>query len=132
MTAGGPTRRSFLGGSLAVGAAVAGSGALGGVLGAAASARASTTAPDEPQPIPATGTFLVTLGTAAGPAVRSPRRGIASAVVVDGHLYLVDCGLGLVRQAVEALLPMSELRAVLLTHQHSDHTVELPGLLLFN
>jgi ribonuclease BN (tRNA processing enzyme) len=124
MTAGGPTRRTFLRGALGAGAAVAGAGALGAGPAAAAGAPA--------EPLPAAGTFLVTLGTAAGPAVRSPRRGIASAVVVDGHVYLVDCGLGVVRQAVDAQLPMSELRAVLLTHLHSDHVVELPGLLLFN
>ncbi|MGY1823038.1 MBL fold metallo-hydrolase [Geodermatophilus sp. SYSU D00079] len=131
MTAEGPTRRSFLGRSLAVGASLAGGSALGGVLGRA-SARAGTAADRTPQPVPTAGTSLVTLGTAAGPAVRSPRRGIASAVVVDGHLYLVDCGLGVVRQAVEAMLPMAELRAVLLTHLHSDHVAELPGLLLYN
>ncbi|MGY1625262.1 MBL fold metallo-hydrolase [Geodermatophilus sp. SYSU D00965] len=127
MTAEGPTRRAFLHRSFLTGASVVGGSALGGVLGAA-----PATADAARQPLPATGTALVTLGTAAGPAVRSPRRGIASAVVVDGHVYLVDCGLGVVRQAVEAQLPLSELRAVLLTHLHSDHVVELPGVLLFN
>jgi ribonuclease BN (tRNA processing enzyme) len=75
---------------------------------------------------------VVTLGTAAGPAIRGPRLGISTAVVVDGQLYLVDCGLGMVRQAVAAGLTMDRLRALFITHLHSDHIVELPGLLLFN
>lgn len=33
---------------------------------------------------------------------------------------------------MEARLPLSELRAVLLTHLHSDHVAELPGFLLYN
>ncbi|WP_308282620.1 MBL fold metallo-hydrolase [Pseudonocardia nigra] len=74
----------------------------------------------------------MTLGTAAGPVVRSPRRGIATGVVVDGDLYLVDCGLGVVRQIAETELPVNRLRAVLLTHLHSDHIAELPALLLYN
>jgi ribonuclease BN (tRNA processing enzyme) len=116
------SRRMLLAGSL--GAAVAGPALLKGI---AAPAVAEATAQ-----VPATGTHVVTLGTAAGPAVRSERRGIATALVVDGDLYLIDCGLGMVRQAVEAGLPMDRLRLVLLTHLHSDHIVELPGLLLFN
>ncbi|MGH3469112.1 MAG: MBL fold metallo-hydrolase [Thermocrispum sp.] len=118
----GVSRRTLLAGSL--GAALAGPAAVS-ALAAPASAQTGARVPD-------TGTHLVTLGTAAGPAVRSERRGIATAVVVDGDLYLVDCGLGVVRQAIEAALPMKRMRAVLLTHLHSDHIAELPALLLYN
>lgn len=82
--------------------------------------------------IPATGMAVVTLGTAAGPAIRGPRNGIATAVVVDGNLYLVDCGLGTARQATTAGLTMDKLQAVFLTHLHSDHIAELPALFLYN
>ena len=82
--------------------------------------------------IPETGMHVVTLGTAAGPAVRGRRSGISTAVVVDGHLYIVDCGLGMVRQAARAGLTMDRLRGVFLTHLHSDHVSDLPGLLLYN
>lgn len=115
-------RRTLLAGSL--GAAVAGPALLRGWSLPAAAQAASQ--------ISSTGTHLVALGTAAGPAVRSERRGFSTALVVDGDLYLIDCGLGMVRQAVDAGLPMDRLRLVLLTHLHSDHIVELPGLLLFN
>lgn len=101
-----------------------------GVLGALGPAAAATT--DQPAPVPTTGTHVVTLGTAAGPAIRGPRLGISTAVVVDGNLYVIDCGLGMVRQAVAMGLTMNRLRALFITHLHSDHIVELPGLLLFN
>lgn len=116
-----PSRRSLLGASLAaVGASVIGAPPAG-----AATAGLSPALSSE-------GSYLITLGTAAGPAVRSERRGIATALVVDGHLYLIDAGLGVVRQIVEGGLPVGELRAVLLTHLHSDHISELPALLLYN
>ncbi|MEJ7790246.1 MAG: MBL fold metallo-hydrolase [Thermoleophilaceae bacterium] len=89
-------------------------------------------------------TRLVLLGTAGGPVVlpgAEDRHGISSAVVVDGAVYLVDCGLGFLRRYQEAGIgpkdngPFSRmlvsLRAVFLTHMHSDHTVEYPALQLF-
>jgi ribonuclease BN (tRNA processing enzyme) len=129
----GSSRRSFLGKSVALGASVAAAGAAfrPGQARAEGDTPGTGAAPTEAA-LSSEGTYLVTLGTAAGPAVRSPRRGFSNAVVVDGHLYIVDAGLGVVRQAVEAKLPISELRAVFLTHLHSDHIAELPAFLLFN
>ncbi|WP_324276696.1 MBL fold metallo-hydrolase [Blastococcus brunescens] len=135
MTSEGSSRRAFLGKSVAIAGGVAAGAAIGSGVARAGGTPSPTPspAPTEPEPaISPEGTYLVTLGTAAGPAVRSPRRGYSSAVVVDGHLYVVDLGLGVVRQAVEAMLPRSELRAVFLTHLHSDHIAELPAWLLFN
>lgn len=77
-------------------------------------------------------TELITLGTAAGPAIRGPENGIASAVVVDGSFYMVDFGLGCVRAAHAAGLRGSDFVAGFVTHLHSDHVVELPGFLLWN
>lgn len=75
---------------------------------------------------------LITLGTAAGPAIRGPEGGIASAVVVGDAFYLVDFGLGVTRAAHAAGLRGRSFRAGFLTHLHSDHVAELPGFLLWN
>ncbi|GER22771.1 hypothetical protein NCCP1664_12680 [Zafaria cholistanensis] len=77
-------------------------------------------------------TELITLGTAAGPAIRGPEGGIASAVVVDGSFYMIDFGLGCVRAAHQAGLRGRDFVAGFVTHLHSDHVVELPGFLLWN
>lgn len=75
---------------------------------------------------------LITLGTAAGPAIRGPEGGISSALVVDGAFYMVDFGLGCSRAANEAGLRGKDFVAGFVTHLHSDHVVELPGFLLWN
>lgn len=85
-----------------------------------------------PPPEPAAGMSVITLGTAAGPAIRSPHPGMSTAVVVDGMFYLVDFGLGVTRAANSAGLRGENLRACFITHLHSDHVAELPGYLLWN
>jgi ribonuclease BN (tRNA processing enzyme) len=77
-------------------------------------------------------TELITLGTAAGPAIRGPENGIASAVAVGDSFYMVDFGLGCVRAAHHAGLRGRDFVAGFVTHLHSDHVVELPGFLLWN
>lgn len=80
--------------------------------------------------------YVITLGTAGGPRWwkdhhGAPRFGIATAVVVNGTWYLVDCGQGAGRQAHTAGLDMADLGGIFITHMHSDHTVDLPSMLLF-
>ena len=77
-------------------------------------------------------TQLITLGTAAGPAIRGPENGVASALMVGDAFYMVDFGLGCVRAAHEAGLRGRQWRAGFLTHLHSDHVAELPAFLMFN
>ena len=83
---------------------------------------------------------LVLLGTAGGSPywTNSDRAGIASAVVVGDRYYLVDAGREVVRQLRAAGLgdhesdtggPLDALRAVFLTHLHSDHVVDLNNVL---
>jgi ribonuclease BN (tRNA processing enzyme) len=83
---------------------------------------------------------LVLLGTAGGSPywANSRRAGIASAVVVGDRYYLVDAGHEVVRQLAAAGLgnhesdtdgPLDALRAVFLTHLHSDHVVDLTNVL---
>ncbi|GLB67231.1 MBL fold metallo-hydrolase [Arthrobacter mangrovi] len=75
---------------------------------------------------------LITLGTAAGPAIRGPENGISSALVVGDAFYMVDFGMGCSRAAHEAGLRGKDFTAGFVTHLHSDHVVELPGFLLWN
>jgi len=79
---------------------------------------------------PAPRTRLVLLGTAGGPTPKAKRSAPAQAVVVGDRLYLVDCGDGVARQLALAKLPVRDLRAVFLTHQHSDHNAGYGPLFL--
>ncbi|GGL41937.1 MBL fold metallo-hydrolase [Nocardia jinanensis] len=87
-------------------------------------------------------TRLVLLGTAGGPTWWTGsdrhRAGISSAVVVGDAVYLVDCGEGMGRRYEQAGLfsqspasDFTELRAVFLTHLHSDHIAGYPPLMLY-
>ncbi|SOY61695.1 zinc phosphodiesterase, putative tRNA 3' processing RNase Z homolog [Cupriavidus taiwanensis] len=83
---------------------------------------------------------LVLLGTSGG---RTSWRGvqaagISSAVVVNGHVYLVDLGDGWLRRYFQAGLGaaapargLESLRAAFITHLHADHVVDYPSLVLF-
>ncbi|MGW7529072.1 MBL fold metallo-hydrolase [Streptomyces sp. NPDC054783] len=71
-------------------------------------------------------TELVLLGTAGGAPVRT-RFGIASALVVNGNVYLVDCGRGALSQYMRAGLDPSRLRGIFLTHLHVDHVADYFG-----
>jgi ribonuclease BN (tRNA processing enzyme) len=75
-------------------------------------------------------TRLVLLGTAGGPTPKSGRAAPAQAIVVEDRIYLVDCGDGVARQLALARLPMRDLRAVFITHQHSDHNAGYGPLFL--
>jgi ribonuclease BN (tRNA processing enzyme) len=73
----------------------------------------------------------VLLGTAGAPMPVAGRGGISSALIVDGRIFLVDCGRGAPSAFVNAGLDFTRLEAVFLTHLHADHTGDLPGMLLY-
>lgn len=75
------------------------------------------------------GTHVVLLGT-GNPNPDTARFGPAVAIVVNGEPYLVDAGVGVVRRAVAAGIPVTKLRRVFLSHLHSDHTIGMADLLL--
>lgn len=75
-------------------------------------------------------TELVLLGTAGGPTPRSARHGPAQAVVVEGIIYVIDCGNGVAHQMGQAGLDFGAMRAVFITHHHSDHNADLGNLFL--
>ena len=49
-------------------------------------------------------------------------------IPADGHPYIVDCGLGVTRQFVEAGYSLSQVDNIFLTHHHSDHNLEFGPL----
>lgn len=79
--------------------------------------------------------FVVFLGTGT-PGPTPNRQGPSLAIVAGGKAYLVDVGVGVVRQAeaayssgIPALNPRN-LDVAFVTHLHSDHTLGLPDLIL--
>ena len=80
-------------------------------------------------------TQLVFLGT-GNPNPDPHHQGPSAAVIVNGDVYIVDCGPGLVRQASAAhekgitALTMDHLTRAFITHLHSDHTIGYPDLML--
>ncbi len=78
---------------------------------------------------PAQRSRLILLGTAGGPTPKALRAAPASAVIVDGVVYVVDCGNGVARQLALAGIPLDRIANVFITHQHSDHTADYGNLL---
>jgi ribonuclease BN (tRNA processing enzyme) len=74
-------------------------------------------------------TRLVLLGTGGGPRPRKASSGSAQVIVSNGVAYVVDCGDGVARQLVLAGVPLTTLRHVFLTHQHSDHNADYGNLI---
>ena len=60
-------------------------------------------------------TRLIMLGTAGGPWPHKGRGFPANAVVIDGVVYVVDCGNGVARQLASPKVPLTALRHVFLT-----------------
>jgi ribonuclease BN (tRNA processing enzyme) len=77
------------------------------------------------------GTKLILLGTGGGPRPRKASSGSAQVIVSNGVGYVIDCGDGVARQLAFAGVPLSSLRHIFITHQHSDHTGDYGNLILF-
>jgi len=75
-------------------------------------------------------TRLILLGTAGGPTPKQNRAAPAQAIVIGGDTYVVDCGNGVARQMAMARLRLGSIRAVFVTHHHSDHNADYGTLLL--
>jgi ribonuclease Z len=74
-------------------------------------------------------THVILLGT--GTPNPDPERFPPAVVIVSGgRPYLVDCGEGVIRRAVQARLDPNSLTRVFFTHLHSDHTTGYPDLIL--
>lgn len=75
------------------------------------------------------GMFVHALGTGGGPVVSTSRAGTSTAVTVDGATYVIDCGMGSIRNYRSACT-WPNLRAIFLTHLHSDHIYDLGAFLV--
>ena len=70
------------------------------------------------------------LGTKGGPAIR-PGTPMPTSILVRlaGQVILVDAGLGVSRAVCDAGVALTELDAIIVTHMHSDHYLELGPLM---
>lgn len=113
-----PTRRGVLGAALGLGAGCA------CTIATPATAGATTTGdPTSSGPPPKTGTHLVMLGTQGGP-IPGRRAATSTALVVNGSIYLVDAGSGLPVRFSQSGLDFAKVRAMFITHLHSDHVID--------
>lgn len=81
--------------------------------------------------VPSTGTHLVLLGTQGGP-IPGARAATSSALVVDGSIYIIDAGSGLPVRFSEAKLGFDRVKAMFITHLHSDHFADYFNFLTLN
>ncbi len=101
------------------------------LFGGASSGQPQGAAPVEAAKTP----YVVFLGTGT-PGPTPDRQGPSLAVIAGDKAYLVDVGVGVVRQAnaayakgIKALSPRG-LDIAFVSHLHSDHTIGLPDLIL--
>ena len=72
---------------------------------------------------------VVLLGVKGGPSIRAKGAMPSSSLLeLDGQRIVVDCGLGVTRGLVEAGIDLKSLQTIVITHLHSDHILELGGL----
>ncbi|MBN9546927.1 MAG: MBL fold metallo-hydrolase [Alphaproteobacteria bacterium] len=71
---------------------------------------------------------LILLGTGGGPTPKPNRAAPSQVIIVNGDAYVIDCGNGVARQMVLAGVPVSSLRNIFITHQHSDHNADYGNL----
>jgi ribonuclease Z len=71
--------------------------------------------------------LLILLGTGY-PRPDAEHAGAATAIVAGDRWYIVDAGRGATMRIAGADLHYDQMRAVFLTHLHSDHTAGLPDL----
>src|SRR5262247_242573 len=53
----------------------------------------------------------------------------AQVIVSNNVAYVIDCGDGVARQLIFAGVPLTALRHVFITHQHSDHNADYGNLI---
>jgi ribonuclease BN (tRNA processing enzyme) len=74
-------------------------------------------------------TRLILLGTGGGPRPRKSSSAAAQVVLANDVAYVVDCGDGVARQLAAAGVPLTTVRHIFITHQHSDHNADYGNLI---
>ena len=74
-------------------------------------------------------TRLILLGTGGGPRPRKASSASAQVIISNNVAYVVDCGDGVARQLAFAGVPLTTLRHIFITHQHSDHNADYGNLI---
>ena len=72
---------------------------------------------------------ITLLGT-GNPQPNLNRSGPSNHLAIGGQSVLVDCGSGSVHQMVKAGLEPRDIDMIVLTHMHSDHTIDLAHVLI--
>lgn len=73
---------------------------------------------------------LILLGTKGGPRIgKATSWPTSNLLVVDGKPYLIDAGLGVTRQVCNAGYLPYDIDRIFITHNHSDHNLELGGFI---
>ncbi len=75
-------------------------------------------------------TRLILLGTGGGPRPRKNSFSSSQIILINNAAYVIDCGNGVAIQLARAGVPLSTLRNLFITHQHSDHNADYGNLLL--
>jgi ribonuclease BN (tRNA processing enzyme) len=71
----------------------------------------------------------ITLGTMGGPIASPTRSQPANLLIRGDSAYLVDCGDGAVEQIAKTRIRLQQVRAIMLSHLHFDHTGGLAAVL---
>lgn len=77
-------------------------------------------------------TRLVLLGTAGGPVIRQNRSQPSSLLVVNGSAYIIDAGVGSLKNLASAGLQAQDVDAIFITHHHLDHNGGLADLIQYS